>query len=65
MGLENIVAQLKSERDRISQVIGLLEGNTPPKTRSRPAPGFRCRQIDDRSAEVVSPLPVAGDYRKR
>ena len=33
MDLDNIVAQLKSERDRINRVIGLLEGNTPPKTR--------------------------------
>jgi len=31
--IQNIVAELKSERDRIDQAIGVLEGNTPTKTR--------------------------------
>ena len=33
LDIQNIVAQLKSELDRISQVVGLLEGNTPAKKR--------------------------------
>lgn len=33
MDIQTIVADLKSELDRIAQVIGLLEGNAPAKKR--------------------------------
>jgi hypothetical protein len=32
LDIQNIVAELKSELDRISRVIGLLDGNAPTKT---------------------------------
>ncbi len=39
MDIENIVAVLRSEFDRISHAIGLLENNTPPKARRGRPPG--------------------------
>jgi hypothetical protein len=39
MDIENIVAVLRSEFDRIGQAIGLLENNTPTKARIGRPPG--------------------------
>ncbi len=65
MDIENIVAVLRNEFDRIGHAIGLLENNTPTKARRRTSAGFRLPKIRDRSVEVVSLQPVAASYRWR
>ena len=45
MNLEQIVADLKKERDRMAAAISALEGGTSPvATRKTPAPGRRKRR---------------------
>lgn len=54
MNIERIVSELKNERDRIDQVIALLEGTESPSRRVRRGPVGRAA-VAPKSASRLTP----------